>query len=128
MVRAVDDGLNPGGAEHLKVPPNSIEAEQSLIGGLMLNKAAWDKVADVVSESDFYRQDHQLIFTAIARLVEAGNPCDVVTISEYPRAARRAGQGRRAGIPRGTCQRDAGCRQCPRLRQYCPRTFGPALT
>ncbi|MFQ5610165.1 MAG: replicative DNA helicase, partial [Woeseiaceae bacterium] len=83
MVRAVDDGLIAGGTDHLKVPPNSVEAEQSLIGGLMLNKAAWDKVADVVSAADFYRNDHRIIFTAIAALVEDGSPCDVVTISEY---------------------------------------------
>jgi replicative DNA helicase len=69
--------------QRLKVPPNSVEAEQSLIGGLMLNKAAWDKIADVVTAEDFYRNDHRLIFTAIAQLVDEGNPCDVVTISEF---------------------------------------------
>ncbi len=66
----------------LKVPPNSVEAEQSLIGGLMLDNAAWDKVADLVSDSDFYRKDHRLIFAAIAELAENGQPCDVVTVSE----------------------------------------------
>ena len=65
------------------MPPNSVEAEQSLVGGLMLNKAAWDKVADVVTAEDFYRNDHRIIFTAIAQLVEDGNPCDVVTVSEF---------------------------------------------
>ena len=66
MVRALDDGYTGGGAEQrLKVPPNSIEAEQALIGGLMLNAQAWDKVADVVVVSDFYRKDHRLIFAAI---------------------------------------------------------------
>ncbi|MDH3748900.1 MAG: replicative DNA helicase [Gammaproteobacteria bacterium] len=67
----------------MKVPPNSVEAEQSLIGGLMLNKTAWDKVADVVTADDFYRNDHRIIFSAIADLVNDGNPCDVVTISEF---------------------------------------------
>ncbi|NNC76528.1 MAG: replicative DNA helicase, partial [Woeseiaceae bacterium] len=62
---------------------NSVEAEQSLIGGLMLNKAAWDKVADVVTAADFYRNDHRLIYSAIAELVEDGNPCDVITVSEF---------------------------------------------
>ncbi len=66
----------------LKVPPNSVEAEQSLIGGLMLDNAAWDKVADLVSDSDFYRKDHRLLFAAIAELAENGQPCDVVTVSE----------------------------------------------
>ena len=83
MVRAVDDGMPTGGAEHLKVPPNSIEAEQSLLGGLMLDHKSWDKIADVVSVDDFYRKDHRLIFAAIASLAEEANPCDVVTVSEF---------------------------------------------
>jgi len=84
MVRAMDEGQVPGVAEQrLKVPPNSIEAEQSLIGGLMLDAQAWDKVADVIIAEDFYRKDHRLIFDAIRHLVEDGNPCDVVTVSEY---------------------------------------------
>ena len=82
MVRALDDGMVDMGAEQrLKVPPNSIEAEQSLIGGLMLDALAWDKVADVIISDDFYRQDHRLAFSAIQRLIEAGSPCDVVTVS-----------------------------------------------
>ncbi len=84
MVRAFGEGMDTGAAEQrLKVPPNSVEAEQSLIGGLMLNKTAWDKVADVVTAEDFYRNDHRIIFTAIAQLVDDGNPCDVVTVSEF---------------------------------------------
>ncbi len=84
MVRALGEGQGIDGAEsRLKVPPNSVEAEQSLIGGLMLNKEAWDKVADAVSSEDFYRNDHRLIFRAIAELVEDGSPCDVVTVSEF---------------------------------------------
>ncbi|MDH4125090.1 MAG: replicative DNA helicase [Gammaproteobacteria bacterium] len=84
MVRALDDGVTSGGAEQrLKVPPNSIEAEQSLLGGLMLDHKSWDKVADVVTANDFYRKDHRLIFAAIARLAEGANPSDVVTVSEH---------------------------------------------
>ncbi len=84
MVRALDDGSVDGGAEQrLKVPPNSIEAEQSLLGGLMLDALAWDKVADVIIGDDFYRKDHRLIFAAIAGLIESGSPCDVVTVSEH---------------------------------------------
>ncbi len=84
MVRAVDDGFGGGGAEQrLKIPPNSVEAEQALIGGLMLNAQAWDKVADVVLPDDFYRKDHRLIFSAIGKLIEGGSPCDVVTLSEH---------------------------------------------
>lgn len=84
MVRALDDGYAGGGTEQrLKIPPNSVEAEQALIGGLMLNAQAWDKVADVVVAEDFYRKDHRLIFDAIGKLVEGGSPCDVVTLSEH---------------------------------------------
>jgi replicative DNA helicase len=84
MVRALEEGVATANAEQrLKVPPHSIEAEQSLLGGLMLDHKAWDKVADVVSEADFYRKDHQRIFAAIADLAEDANPCDVVTVSEW---------------------------------------------
>ena len=84
MVRALDDGMVDGGAEQrLKVPPNSIEAEQSLLGGLMLDALAWDKIADVITSDDFYRKDHRLIYSAIANLIEGGSPCDVVTVSEH---------------------------------------------
>jgi replicative DNA helicase len=84
MVRVLEDGSGSNSAERrLKVPPNSIEAEQSLIGGLMLDNVAWDKVADLVVSEDFYRKDHRLIFSAIAMLAEDGQACDVVTLSEF---------------------------------------------
>ncbi len=84
MVRALGDGIAGTGEEErrIKVPPHSVEAEQSLLGGLMLDKSAWDKIADVVSAEDFYRKDHKIIFRAIAALIEEGNPCDVVVVSE----------------------------------------------
>jgi len=66
----------------LKVPPHSIEAEQSVIGGLMLDNEAWDKVTGVVSEIDFYRPEHRLIFSSIEKLAEAGKPFDVVTLCD----------------------------------------------
>ena len=81
MVRALEDGRSI--EQRLKVPPNSVEAEQSLLGGLMLDNQAYDKVADVVVAGDFYRKDHQLIFAAIAALAQDGQPCDVVTVSEF---------------------------------------------
>ena len=82
MVRALDDGV-ASAEQRLKVPPNSVEAEQSLLGGLMLDNAAWDKIADLVVAEDFYRKDHKLIFSAIAALAEESHPCDVVTVSEF---------------------------------------------
>jgi replicative DNA helicase len=64
------------------VPPHSVEAEQAVIGGLLLDASAWDNVADIVRPEDFYRPDHLLIFEAIAALAGNGKPCDVVTVSE----------------------------------------------
>ncbi len=74
--------------ESLKIPPHSIEAEQSVLGGLLLSglandSTAWDTIADKVVEGDFYRQDHRLIFRAIADLVEDSKPLDLVTVSEW---------------------------------------------
>jgi len=66
----------------LKLPPHSIEAEQSLIGGLLLDNSAWDRIADIVSEVDFYRDDHRRIFRRIKHLVEQAKPADVVTVFE----------------------------------------------
>lgn len=63
--------------------PYSVEAEQAVLGGLMLDNMGWDKVADVITEEDFYRRDHRLIFSAISHLANAGQPCDAVTLSEW---------------------------------------------
>jgi len=68
--------------DSLKVPPHSIQAEQSVLGGLMLDNERWDSVADKVASVDFYRKDHRMIFAAIQDLAEKQVPFDVVTISE----------------------------------------------
>ncbi len=65
-----------------KTPPHSIEAEQSILGGLLLDNSKWDVVGDKVIEDDFYRQEHRLIFRVVARLANGGNPVDVVTVAE----------------------------------------------
>ncbi len=67
----------------IRLPPHSVEAEQSVLGGLLLDSAAWDQIADRVAAGDFYRHDHRLIFDAIASLVERGQPCDAVTVSGF---------------------------------------------
>lgn len=66
----------------LKTPPHSIEAEQSILGGLLLDNSKWDVVGDKVLDEDFYRHDHKLIYRAISRLANAGEPADVVTVAE----------------------------------------------
>ncbi|TXF11084.1 replicative DNA helicase [Pelomicrobium methylotrophicum] len=71
----------------LKLPPHSVEAEQSVLGGILLDNTAWDKIADLVTESDFYRQDHRLIFHHAGLLIEAGKPADVITVAESLKSA-----------------------------------------
>jgi replicative DNA helicase len=66
----------------LKVPPHSLEAEQSVLGGLMIANDAWDRVADVLGDADFYRPEHRLIFRRMGQLVEAGQPIDIVTLAD----------------------------------------------
>ena len=76
--------LDAFGAEpelaQLRVPPHSAESEMALLGGLLLDNRAWDLVADILTESDFYRYEHRLVFTAIAELVNANRPADVITV------------------------------------------------
>ncbi|MCA3182733.1 MAG: replicative DNA helicase, partial [Cupriavidus sp.] len=76
--------------DNLKVPPHSIEAEQSVLGGLLLDNAAWDRIADFLSEADFYRFDHRVIFQSIARLISATKPADVITVFEMLQVAGKA--------------------------------------
>jgi len=72
-----DDSL-----ESLKLPPHSVEAEQSVLGGLLLENEALDKIADILGPADFYRHDHRLIFDHIGRLIEHNRPADIVTVAE----------------------------------------------
>jgi replicative DNA helicase len=68
--------------QYLRVPPHSIEAEQSVLGGLLLDNSAFEKITDVLSEADFYRYDHRLIWQHISRLVNLSRPADVITVNE----------------------------------------------
>jgi replicative DNA helicase len=86
---AVDPAL-----AHLRVPPHSIEAEQSVLGGLLLDNAAFDKIADIISESDFYRDEHKRIYRHICKLLERAKPADAVTVAE---SLDIAGEGSETG-------------------------------
>ena len=66
----------------LRVPPHSIEAESSVLGGLLLDNGAWDRVGDLLVDNDFYRHEHKLIYAAIGALVNASKPADVITVNE----------------------------------------------
>ncbi|HET7176097.1 MAG TPA: replicative DNA helicase [Gammaproteobacteria bacterium] len=72
--------------EAMRTPPHSLEAEQAVLGGLMLDNATWEKVADRIREEDFYRQDHRLVFRAMAELSEQDQPFDAVTLAEWLQA------------------------------------------
>jgi len=72
---------------NLRVPPHSIDAEQSVLGGLLIDNGAFDKIGDVVTEGDFYRDDHRRIFRHISRLIEKSKPADVVTVDEAIRVS-----------------------------------------
>src|SRR5688572_7000111 len=69
--------------EQPRVPPQSVEAEQAVLGGLMLAPDAWDRIADQLTDADFYRRDHQLIYRAIRELAEKSRPYDAVTLGEW---------------------------------------------
>ncbi len=76
----------------LRVPPHSVEAEASILGGLLLDNAAWERIADLVRAEDFYRADHRIVFEVIARLIDAGKPADVVTVFEALEGLGRANE------------------------------------
>ncbi len=78
-----EDVRDDGRVEHLRVPPQSVEAEQAVLGGLMLVARAWSEVSDLLREEDFYRRDHQLIWRAIQALENAKRPFDAVTIGDF---------------------------------------------
>ncbi|WP_119154362.1 replicative DNA helicase [Caldimonas tepidiphila] len=74
----------------LRVPPHSIEAEQSVLGGLLLDNMAWDRAGDLLTEGDFYRYEHRLIFAAIGGLIGGNKPADVITVFEQLQSLGKA--------------------------------------
>ncbi|WP_422097444.1 replicative DNA helicase [Variovorax sp.] len=66
----------------LRIPPHSIEAESSVLGGLLLDNTAWDRMGDLLVDGDFYRHEHKLIFAAIGGLINGSKPADVITVYE----------------------------------------------
>jgi len=82
---AADKGL-----DYLRVPPHSVEAEQSVLGGLLLDNSSWDRIADIITDDDFYRFDHRIIWQHITRLIGLARPADVVTVYESLTTAGKA--------------------------------------
>jgi len=87
------------------VPPHSIEAEQAVLGGLLIDPVAWDQVADIVRDEDFYRQDHRLVFEAMSELAGGGKPVDMVTVAEQLQRRARLDEAGGLGYL-GTLARD----------------------
>ena len=92
---AVLSGLEEGFSSdkqiaQLRIPPHSIEAESSVLGGLLLDNAAWDRVGDLLAESDFYRYEHRQVYAAISALVNTSRPADVITVYEHLQALGKA--------------------------------------
>ncbi len=74
----------------LRIPPHSIEAEQSVLGGLLIDNLAWDRSADLLGDGDFYRHEHRLIYGAIGTLVNGSKPADVITVFEQLQSLGKA--------------------------------------
>ena len=76
--------------ERLRIPPHSVEAEQSVLGGLLVDNTAWDRAGDLLNADDFYRFEHQLIYAAIGALANASKPADIITVYEHLQSLGKA--------------------------------------
>src|SRR5688572_28349583 len=82
MIQVVTPLARESLVEAARVPPQSIEAEQSVLGGILLDNSAWDRISDVVTEASFYRADHRTILHHIVQLIENNKPADALTVAE----------------------------------------------
>jgi len=113
--------------QYLRVPPHSIEAEQSVLGGLLLDNYRFcRKSTDVLSEADFYRYDHRLIWQHISRLVNLSRPADVITVNESLSSVGKTEESRGSGIPECFGAQHAISRKHSSLRGNRPRTLDVA--
>ncbi|MFZ9652751.1 MAG: DnaB-like helicase N-terminal domain-containing protein, partial [Steroidobacteraceae bacterium] len=106
--------MNARGGE-VRTPPHSIEAEQSVLGGLLLDSSAWDNVADAVRSADFYRPDHAALFALLGEMSAAGDPIEPVTVQE------RVCRGR-AGLHSHPADRYGGIAYVVELPDQAPST------
>jgi replicative DNA helicase len=107
----------PGDAqiESLRLPPHSVEAEQAVLGGLLLSNPAWDRIGDLVTESDFYRADHRLLWRVITKLIEDNKPADVLTVAE---ALKVSGEEKDVGGLAYLHQLASGTPSAANIRRY----------
>jgi replicative DNA helicase len=98
VLTAVDDDYTPSRTDmgsdpqiaQLRIPPHSVEGESSVLGGLLLDNGAWDRVGDLLVDSDFYRYEHRIIYASIGKLINATKPADVITVYEDLQAQGKA--------------------------------------
>nr|WP_233119896.1 DnaB-like helicase N-terminal domain-containing protein [Rappaport israeli] len=103
----------------VKEAPKSREAEQSVIGALLLDNLAWERLADKVQASDFFFQNHRIIFSAMMALASQDKPFDVVTLVDYLRSEERLEEGGGAGLYPPVGHRDAEFCECGGICRYC---------
>jgi replicative DNA helicase len=115
--RFARSGSVPGDAqiESLRLPPHSVEAEQAVLGGLLLSNSAWDRIGDLISDSDFYRADHRVLWRTITKLVEENKPADVLTVSE---ALKTSGEIQDVGGIQYLHQLASGTPSAANIRRY----------
>ena len=90
VLSALDEYGSDRQIAQLRIPPHSIEGESSVLGGLLLDNTAWDRVGDILLEGDFYRYEHKLIYGAVGALISANKPADVITVFEHLQSQGKA--------------------------------------
>jgi replicative DNA helicase len=83
VLSSFDNDSDDRAVAKLRIPPHSLEGESSVLGGLLLDNGAWDRVADLLTDADFYRYEHRLIYASIGTLINATKPADVITVFEH---------------------------------------------
>ena len=78
----LNDVTSKSGERAIRVPPHSVEAEQAVLGGVLIDNDAWDRIAGILTSANFYRNDHRAVFDAVSGLCDDGQPCDAVTVAE----------------------------------------------
>ena len=126
VLSPTDDYSDDRQVAQLRIPPHSIEAESSVLGGLLLDNGAWDRVGDLLTDDDFYRYEHKLVYGAIGALVNASKPADVITVFEHLQSQGKADEIGGLALSEFAGPVRAQRRQYPPLRRDRARTFDPA--
>mgnify|MGYP000966264095 FL=1 len=90
VLSSFDNDSDDRAVAQLRIPPHSLEGESSVLGGLLLDNGAWDRVADLLTDADFYRYEHRLVYASIGSLINATKPADVITVYEHLQSQGKA--------------------------------------